>query len=335
MEDTTLESMLLECDQAEGKQEKIKAKMKICYHLHSKRQIDEGRKHGEEIFLMAEEIGDKSSICQIHTLIAQGYLSVGKKESAKEYLDKALVVVEEIENPTLFGVICVAYSNLEFISSNYDIAIEWLQKAEKAFILNDQTHRLPLIYVNFGNSYLMLKKYDLAMEYYHKAVDMLKDSDERFRVFDCIAVVYHHVNDFERADDYMKKAYKYYHDINDKQYLAQCASFFGIIKLARKQYNNALKYAQEALILAEDLKFGMVQFRALVIIAQVYLEIDEIDKAKEYYERALELENTCYDKAFLKRFYENYGILLIKLNNTELAKEYNEKYEAVAKELDK
>jgi len=61
MEDTTLESMLLEYEQTEDKQEKIKVKIKICYHLHLKRLIDEARKHGEELLLMADEIGDKSS----------------------------------------------------------------------------------------------------------------------------------------------------------------------------------------------------------------------------------------------------------------------------------
>ena len=46
----------------------------------------------------------------------------------------------------------------------------------------------------------MLKKFDLAMDYYHKSTDLLKDSDARFRVFENIAMVYYHINDFKRAD---------------------------------------------------------------------------------------------------------------------------------------
>jgi len=107
-----------------------------------------------------------------------------------------------------------------------------------------------------------------------------------------------------------------------------------LIKLKRKQYDNVLKYAHEALTQALELKYEMVQFKALIVIAQAYLETDELDVAKGYLEQALELESTCYDKVYLKRFYENYGILLSKLNNHELARMYNEKYEVVAKEIE-
>jgi tetratricopeptide (TPR) repeat protein len=334
MEDTKLETMLLEFEQAEDKQARVKKKTEICYHLHMKRQIDEARLHGEELLLLADEIGDKSCYCQILTLMAQGYLAQGKAESAKEYLDKALVIVEEIENPTLQGVIYCAYANLGFINGDYNQSLEWLLKAEKLFVLNDQTLRLPPIYENIANNCLMLKKYDLAMDYYHKSTDILKDSDERFRVFENIAMVYLHINDFKRADYYATKAFKYFKDTDKKHNIANCGCTLGLIKLNCKQYNNALKYAHEALTQALEIKIEMVQFKALVVIAQAYLETDELDVAKGYLEQALELESTCYDKVYLKRFYENYGILLSKLNNHELARMYNEKYKAVAKELE-
>ena len=263
----------------------------------------------------------------INNLMAQGHLVKGECSSAKEYLDKALALVEEVQNPTLHGVICNNYSRLEQINGNYSNALEWLLKSEKLIEMNGLVDRLPVVYENIGGIYLLLKKYDTAIEYYHKAINTLKDSDERFGVYESIAEVYMHIKDFKNADGYIKKAYKYFKNIKDISRLVYCTASLALIKLSCKQYNNALKYAQECVTLAKEYKFGMEHFKSLVVIAYVQWETGELDKAKEYFEQAIEFEGSCYDKAILMWFYEGYGNLNKKLNNEELAKVYLDKLE--------
>ena len=307
MEDNKLETLLLNFEQATDKPTKINIKKEICYYFHVRQQYDEVRKHGAELLSIAEEIGDKSSICAINNLMAQGHLVKGEFAAAKEYLDKAFALVEEVQNPTLYGVICNNYSRLEQINGNYSIALEWLLKSEKLIVLNGLVDRLPVIYENIGGIYLVLKKYDTALEYYHKAISLLKDKNERFGVYESIAEVYTHVKDIKKADDYIKKAYKYFKNTKDIRRLVYCTASYAAIKLYSKQYNNALKYAEECIALAKEYQFGMEHFKSLAVIAYVYWETGELDKAKDYFEQALEYESACYDKSILMWFYEGYG----------------------------
>lgn len=333
MEDKHLETLIQKYENTDDIPARILVKLEICRHLHMKQLYEEVRKHGTELLSLSDAIGDKVNSCAILNLMGQGHLVRGEGDAAIGYLAQARKIAEELQHHGLLGVICNNYARYEQIRGDFSRSLEWMLQTEKYFEMCDMPERLPIVYENIGSIYLILKKYDTAIEYFHRALNLLSDRDERFGVFEYFAEVYINLRDYKKADDYAKKAYKYYKSQNMISRLVFCSATMACIKLGCKQYNNAIKYAKEAITLATEYKFGMEHFKSLVVIAQSYWEMGEIDKAREHYERALEFESSCYDQAILLWFYEGFRNLNQILNNTEIAEIYNKKYIALQQKL--
>lgn len=146
-----------------------------------------------------------------------------------------------------------------------------------------------IIYKTSKNDYL--KKYHLAHYYYDKgelakSLGVLQTSISGKKninkdVFALTAMVYYDMKEYEKAQDYAKKTL----DIDSSNNTALIV--IGDVLYRNKDYNDALKYYKKA-------RSNEIDYNASLKMAQTYLKLNEISKAKEIYSKILKISSKSY-----------------------------------------
>lgn len=162
----------------------------------------------------------------------------------------------------------------------------------KTVIFDDELHASKeyVLYKSSKNEYQ--KKYHLAYYYYdkgelNKALGVLQTSISGKKainkdVFALTAKVYYELKEFEKAQDYAKKAL----DIDKSN--VESLIIMGDYSFRQKDYNSAQKYYKSAQGKAND-------HIAELKLAKTYEKLNNIQKAKESYSKILKVSSKVYE----------------------------------------
>lgn len=124
---------------------------------------------------------------------------------------------------------------------------------------------------------------------------------------------------------FLNKALDYFVKNKDAMSLFQCYSNLGIVYREEKQYDLALKALNQSYNIAFDLEDFSYTILALVNIASVYSSLDNIHKAIELLDKALEYKDKLKNNKILGDLYNNYAFVLLGVNDYKRALEYLQK----------
>lgn len=146
-----------------------------------------------------------------------------------------------------------------------------------------------VLYKSVKNDYL--KKYHLAHYYYdngeyNKAIGVLQTSISGKKsinkdVYALYAMVYYDMKEFEKAQNYAQKAL----DIDKSN--AQSLLILGNIAYRDKDYQTAMRYYRK-------IQGKFKDFSAELALAQIYLNLKEIQKAKDVYSKILRISSKSF-----------------------------------------
>lgn len=160
---------------------------------------------------------------------------------------------------------------------------------------------------------LLLKEIDFDRE--------LSNENEALRFF-LLGRGYLITGKSDMAISFLNKALSYYATIYDKLAMFYCYSNIGISYREEKQFDLALKALNKCYNLAFDLDDFSYTIQTLVHIASVYSSLDNIHKAIELLNKALEYRDKLKNNKILGDLYNNYAFVLLGISEYERALEY-------------
>jgi superkiller protein 3 len=233
------------------------------------------------------------------TIAAVEHYNQGLEYSEKEKYDKALECFKKVLelNAVDINKTSAVFYNIALICckiGKYDEAIKLYQKVIKI------NKNIPDVFYNMGLVYEQTGKFTKALEYYKKTVEVDKNYD---RAFYNMGYIYANKSNYDKAIECFKKVVAI-----DKTNL-HAFNNIGVFYNRKGKYDEAIKYYQKALEIKNEPG-------VLYNMGNTYSDAGNYDEAIKYYEKALKLKKN-YHEAIC-----NMGFVYLKMGDLEKAKRF-------------
>ncbi|MCC9135770.1 ATP-binding protein [Pontibacter silvestris] len=150
-----------------------------------------------------------------------------------------------------------------------------------------------------GNSLLIMGNYDMALNSHFDALkigEQIADTTILADSYLGLGIIYHKMNDVERAFRYCGNAAAYAKKVNYKYGLARACNSIGVLYQAKKEYKLALRYFQKAVKLQEELGDKRLLGVALLNVGDLHLYLDNPANGLPYLFQALRINEEIQNK---------------------------------------
>jgi len=332
MDITNYNALYDEYKAAEDKRERTNLGLELVRKAYLNGRFDETREIGFEVLELADELNDKDTYFRVMMHISRAYSNQGNYVQTKEYLVKSIEVAKEIDNPYFQIAIYVDLSALEKKNANYPATIDALTIAEKLCEKHGDMANLSTVYGHFGGTYISLKKHDLGVYYYKKGLKITPSERLGDRLFS-IGHTYYHIGNFPLALGYLKRALKLFIEQDRDKDLALCKLIIGATYLKKKMYKEAEEYIIEGYDLIHTFGSVVLDAQAYKELINLYLEINDFEKAKYFIDKFIEIEDQLEDKNTLLDFMKNIYEAFYKLGDYKAAFEHTLKYLSIKEQF--
>jgi tetratricopeptide (TPR) repeat protein len=157
-----------------------------------------------------------------------------------------------------------------------------------------------------------------------------------------LGAIYLAQKDYEKAESYFEEAWRFMHLHPGARALFRIKGRLligrGEVSLAKGEYAQALKNAEESLAISEKVGFKKYIAKGLKLKAEAQAEMSELSEAIESMERALDLTQQMGTPHLLWQIHHSLGLLLEKYGDPQKANEHHAEalalVEATASRLD-
>lgn len=98
--------------------------------LMNRREFDEALSDALDVESLAEDSGDLAYLARTRLIIARAYMFSFNQEGAKEYFDKSLSTLQQLDNAEWIGLTLINLSNWALHQKEYQLAIEYADSAK-------------------------------------------------------------------------------------------------------------------------------------------------------------------------------------------------------------
>ncbi len=190
------------------------------------------------------------------------------------------------------------------------------------------------IYINIAMIHEKSGDYGGALSNYFKSLELFEKSDYHFGVGwmkNVIGNIYTRRSDFKTAIRYAEEAYQIFENLHSPQQASKSLLILGDSYQGLKDYDKALEYLNISLELLEGSDYPFEYSGTLDGIGSVYLEMGNYDKALEYLKQALAIDDTLNSSFYQAISYGNIAMAYSGKGDYEKAIEYNRKALELAK----
>jgi tetratricopeptide (TPR) repeat protein len=307
--------------------------------------IDEGCMWLEESSRIAEEIGDRVTACNCFNTLGFYYSWKGEFDQAKENLNKALALDEEMGaipriTNDLFCLCMVLAGDGE-----YNEAISAGQRSLQLARNSGDWSTVSMVLNTLAWIYHDLSNIELALRYNNEAIENAR-AHQKSRASGAVPMSllnlgmdYLYKNDYENAEKYFKEVSNQYqqHRLGWWRVETRMLLGRGVIALAKNDYQQVLEFAEDSLAISE--KAGAKKYIAngLKLKAEVFAKMGNIAEAVGLIENALKLAQQVGNPTQLWQLHYSFGLLEEKHGDAQKANEHYAKaialIEAVASRL--
>lgn len=234
------------------------------------------------------------------------FLTAG--EDAKEFINsnllKSLDYSKKIDNPELNYIVYSRLSQENARLGYGEEALEYLGKAEAISKKHGLWKETAFTYGQYGKIYnLVFDKTELALTYLLKSDSIYESHNfqgyKRGFTLSFIGDVYQSFEDYDKAIEYQEQAFSIF-EISDNEFQQKfILSKLATIENERENYDNAIAYAKDARLYYKTNKFPMQEAMLSVILGDIYYNNNQIVKALEEGEYAINLNRANNHEAGL------------------------------------
>lgn len=249
-------------------------------------------------------------------------LTRAENQAAIDRLENAATDFGRLKKDLLAAQTQVALLYALALRSEYDDAIRIGEKALATFLKYDDQISAAKIEKNIGNLYIRRQIYDksqIFLESAHQRFLAVGNAAQIAMSENSLATIYAVQNDFLKAE----KMYLQALDRSEQNHLivtqAETEANLGNVAIFRGRYDDALKFLEKSRSKYSALEMPHQTAIADLEIADVYLELNLLQEAREIYKRIAPQFKALKMRAEEARTRANYGKSLARLGETEAA----------------
>jgi len=280
--------------------------------------LDEGCRLLEESSRIAREIGDRVTEANMLGALGMYYNWKGEFSRAKENLSKELAFHEEVGS--IPGIVFDLFSLGMILggSGDYSDAISTLQRCIQLARESGLVSSLCMALNTLGWICHDLSNIELAIKYNSEAIEFAK-AHQKSRASGAVPMSlfnlgmdYLSKNDYDNAEKYFRETISLYPQHRLAWYRMQCRLLLGRgeIALAKGDYAQALKYAEDSLAISEKADAKKYIAKGLNLKAEVLAKLENIGKAIQLMEKALNVAQQVGNPPLLWQIHYSFGLLL-------------------------
>jgi len=293
--------------------------------------LEEALMQIEESLRICREITDRVLEARCLGYLGYYYNWKGKFKRAKENFNEALALAEELgDNPSkmwalnLLGIVHAG-------EGEYNDAISTLQRSLQlsrdwgiVFFVPRALNILGWIYHDLGDI-------ELAMKYNNEGLKITRIHQESMGIGGVqpaclvnLGMDYLHNNDYRNAKKYFQEAKSviHLHPMAKWRFETRILLGLGEISLAEDDYSQALKSAEDSLIISEKAGAKKYIAKGLKLKAEILAKMGNTQEAIELVENALKLAQEVGNPPLLWQIHYSFGLLLEKQGNLQKANEH-------------
>jgi len=292
--------------------------------------MDEGRMRLEESSRICKEIGDKVTESLNLSSLGRYYNWKGEFDRAKQNLNKALSFAEEVGGIPIIIKRLFALSIILAGNGEYNDAISTGQRGLQLARDSGLWSEVCMVLNTLGWIYHDLSSIELALKYNNEAIEVARAHQKSLAWGGVPSALmnlgndYLYKNDYENAEKYFKEASSLVHQHPGAWWRSETHILLGRgeISLAKDDYAQALKFAEDLLALAEKAGAKKYIAKSLKLKAEVLAKIGKIEEAMELMENALKLARQVGNPPLLWQTRHSLGLLLEKYRKPQEANEH-------------
>lgn len=233
---------------------------------------------------------------QIYKGLGRIYRTLGNREQAVRYFEKALSIAEAEKDP-------------------------WEKGRVIAFL---------------GRTYADLGQKELAIQYYEEALKIRREGGNREGegwTLDDLSLVYDDLGQFEQALKYGEQALEIRREIGDRRGEGRTLNTLGRVYDSIGQRLRALEYFQEALHILREVGDRGGEGAALNNLGLIFSKLEHREQVWKYYDEALHIFGEIGDRAGVSMTLYNLGLTYNEIGEKEEARKFLEKALSIRRDI--
>jgi signal transduction histidine kinase len=247
-------------------------------------------------------------------------LALGQKQGQAK-IDSLVRELPKISNDTLKGRTFKKITD-EYFFIDTEKALQFSKLGLQHVSKMNWSRGIAVFNAAIGRAYSDKGNYDSCMLYYNRAYAIHKKADDKVNMASLLnnmgAAEQNLSSNYPKASKYYFEALKSSENIDDKYVMAICYDNISAIYLFQKNYTKALDYGFRGLRLREkltqtnDLNNSREIGNSLTSIAGIYIEMNDLVKAKTYLQKAILIHEKVGNKQGMA---QSYGRMLYLLGS--------------------
>jgi tetratricopeptide (TPR) repeat protein len=266
------------------------------------------------------------AIC-IHSNLGRIYRTLGKRESAKENLEKALSICQEVgnrkEEGTALSFLGSVYADLGQLEQARECLIRALHIREEIEDHEGEGWTL----ASLGQLYDELGQTEQALAYCDQSLMILREVKNRRgeeRTLNILGHIYDYLGQKKEAQEYYERALDICREIKDRVGEALALDGLGLIYVDLGQWDKSLQYLKQSLNIRREVGDRGGEGRTLNNLGRVYRIQGQTEDASIYLYEANNVCKAIRDRLGEGKVLNNLGLLYYDQEKNHQALEYLE-----------
>ncbi len=224
----------------------------------------------------------------------------------------------------------------QFQSSQFEAAIEFLQKA--LTIYREIENHIGEAYSlnNLGEVYRMQGKYYIAIDYYQQSLTINPEKGNSSSIaaaLNNLGLTYHSLGQYQKAIDYHEQSLLIKRNIGDRSEIALAVGNLGNAYDCLGQCQNAIKHYQESLEIDREIGNSYGVAASLVNLGKAYLFLGQYQNAIKHFQDAINIAVEIDNKYVQAKSLSNMGNAYQLLGQYQMAINYHQQSLAIKQEI--
>jgi len=278
--------------------------------------MNKSKEFASQALKLAREENDTAQIAFAFNRIGTAFMYSEQLDSALEYYNRSALLFEKLKMYTELGGATACCAKTYEYKFEYEKAIQEYIKSLEIFGKVGISEYYVQTLLVVGNLYAKLNEFQNALSYYLKAEEnksYINDYD-LVMLYNSIGTNYQNMGDYRNAIKYFENAFQNCDPEISNIAIAKTYVNIGNLYFAWNKNDAALEYLEKGLEFSKAKGIEQLDRTILTLIAEIYFESGNLNEAKNYYARVLEIPDGIEDKFNEARAYNG----LAKISGHEL-----------------
>lgn len=251
--------------------------------------IPKSKEYALRALELAQEEQNMPQIGFAFNRLGTAFLYLQELDSAQHYYNKSVDVFEQQEMYTELAGATACCARIFETKFKYDSALYKYSKALDIFEMAEKSEYYVQTLMVVGGLYSNLGDFSNAQKYFDMALENKShvNNYDLITMYNKIGINYQNLGNFRNAIKYFQDAFKAC-DLSDNN-IALATTYVNIANLyiAWDKKEEALNYLEKGLEISKSTGIEYYKQTILLLIADIYLDFGQLDKAGEYYTNLL------------------------------------------------